>query len=170
MRALASNFRCTPRQSRVRASAVKPGAVIAALQAAFRRPADAELRDNLKNAFQSLLDKKTVAGILYERFRNSAVHGLKVDVDEPTFFAAQEPHWRPLYSEHYPPFLLLTFPAAFLVKLLRTCLGQARRHLATAQKLPPDVHFQVFGAGMDSLEFLDERLVPKGRDLQLRTR
>ena len=145
MRALVANFRCRPGQPRAKAGIVKPGEVIAAFEAEFRRSVDAELRQNLKTAFQPLLDKKTVAAILYDRFRNSAVHGVRVDLDEMNFFAAQEPYWKPLYSEYYPSFRFLMFPAAFLVKLLRNCLGTVRQHLAATQKLPPDVHFHIFG-------------------------
>jgi hypothetical protein len=170
MRALRRTFRCTPGQPKAKPHAAALHTVIDALEAEFRRSRDAELRSNLKPAFQPLLDRQTVAAILYERFRNNAVHGLRVEVDERNFFAAQEPYWNPLYSDYYPPFLLLMFPAAFLVRLLRNSLTTVRHHFAKSQKLPPDVHFHVFGFGIDYLEFLDDQLLPKGRDLRLRIR
>lgn len=170
MRALTKNFRCTSGQPRAKNSAVDPSVVIEAFEAEFRRSRDTELRSNVKAAFQPLLARQTAAAILYERFRNNAVHGLRVEVDEKNFFAAQEPYWKPLYSEDYPPFLQLMFPAAFLVRLLRSSLTTVRHRFAKSQKLPPDVHFHVFGFGFDYLQFLDDQLLPERRDLRLRIR
>ncbi len=106
MRTLAVNFGCRPGQRTTKQVAVKPRVVADALEAAFRRSRDPELRQNLVTAFQPLLDKMTVSAILYEKFRNNAVHGVKVEVDEAKFFTADEPFSQPFYSECYPPFLL----------------------------------------------------------------
>lgn len=70
MRAVADNFRCTPGQPRVKPTVAKPAAIIAALRTEFQRSRDRDLVANLEAAFRPLLARKTVAAIVYDRFRN----------------------------------------------------------------------------------------------------
>jgi hypothetical protein len=168
MRAVAARFRCAPGQPLKKPMMAKRESVLEALRAEFQRSADSDIRQNLEVAFQPLLQKKTAASILYENFRNNAVHGVRVEIEEAMFFKAQKPYWQPLHSEFYPPFFFLKFPASFLVELLRNCLKTLRRQMSATQKMPPDVHFHAFGPGTDHLQFLDQELLPKGRDLRLK--
>ncbi len=170
MRAVRATFRCGPGQSLKKPTVGKPKVVMAALNAEFRRSRDSDLKDNLEEAFRPILENKTVANILYENFRNNAVHGVKVEVDDTVFFRTSKPYWQPLYSEYYPPFSFIKFPAPFLIELLRNCLRTSHRKMLTTGKLPPDVHYHAFGAGMDNLQFLDDELLPKGRDLRFQNR
>jgi hypothetical protein len=59
------------------------------------------------------------------------------------------------------------FPAKFLVGVLQKCMTTYRAHLLARGKFPPDVHFHVFGdESFRYLEFLDQDVLPKGRDLK----
>jgi hypothetical protein len=171
MRVLAANFRCRPGQPLKKPMVGKPKSIIVDMETEFRSSKDAELRRNLEGALQPLLETKTIAGLLYENFRNAAVHGAKVQFDEATFFQGQRPYWEPLYSDYYPPFLFVKFPGPFLVELLHNCTNTLKQEMLATEKLPPDVHFYVFGFGTNEhLQFLDKELLPKGRNLSFQLR
>ena len=166
MRCLAANFRCRPGQPLRKPMVAKPKVIIDKMKAAFQGQKDTELQGKLEVALQPLLDSKTVAGLLYQNFRNAAVHGVKIEFDEATFFQAQRPYWEPLCSEYYPPFLFVNFPGPFLIELLRNCVRTLRQKMLETEKLPPDVHLHTFGFDPNEyLSFLDEELLPKGRYL-----
>jgi len=164
MRALVAKFRCKARQRLNKSGVGKPKSIIAALEVEFRK--DADFLPNLEGAFQPLLDTRTVASIFYEKFRNNAVHGVKVEFDEATFFKARKPYFDPLYSEYYGSFLFIKFPGPFLIELLENCMKTLQQKMLATGKLPPDIHTQAFGFGLgDELQFLDFGILPKGTDL-----
>jgi hypothetical protein len=162
MRVMTENFRCRPGQALRKPTTAKPKTITDALTEEFKHSRDLEVRQGVERAIQPLLRTMTVAALLYENFRNPAVHGLKVELDESTFFQSKQPHWRPLYSEHYPPFMFIKFPGPFLLELLRNCMRTVKHEMLAKGKLPPDAHFHVFGTNMGgSTEFLDSELLPK---------
>lgn len=122
MSAISQDFRCRPGQPRWKPVMEKPKSITRNLIARFKGPKDEELRQNLGPAIEPLLQRKTLAAILYENFRNAAIHGLKVPFNEIPFFRAREPYWESLYADYYPPFLFVKFPGRFLVEVLRNCI------------------------------------------------
>jgi hypothetical protein len=167
MKAISSKFRCSARQRLSKPMVAKPAAIVATLRAEFQGSKDAEILQNLGTAIQPLLATMTLAGILYDKFRNNAVHGIKVEIDEARFFTEREPFWQALYSEYYPPFLLVKFPAAYLVEMIQKCVATLRRKFLAAGKLPPDVHSLAVGYSLDQLDLLDTEMVADGTDLHL---
>lgn len=170
MKAIEKNFRCRPGQPNRKPMSGKRNAVMAALSAEFQASREADLKENLEEAFRQVLEDKTILNILYDKFRNSVVHGLKVEIDEDIFFTLKRPYWESLHTELYPSFLFVKFPAQFLVELLRNCLRTSHRKMLETGKLPPDVHYHVFGSGWDNLDSLDHALLPKGRDLRFQNK
>lgn len=168
MRVIASNFRCRQGQPLRKPMIGKPKAIVEKLVADCGRSRDVDLRKNLPTAIQPLLDTKTVAGLLYENFRNNAVHGVKVQFDDATFFRAKGPYWEPLHSDYYPPFMFIKFSGPFLLQLLRNCTKTLKQKMLATGKLPPDVHFHAFGfdSGAD-LKFLNSDLLPKPASVRL---
>lgn len=167
MRALAANFRCRPGQRISKPRVAKPQVVTSAVLKAFEKSRDIESADRLREAIQPIIDIKTVANLLYENYRNNAIHGAWVGFDDKAFFSQTKPYWEPLYSPYYPPFMFVKFPAAFLVELTSNCMGTLKRKMIATRKLPPDVHYHAFGPGTSNLEFLDYGLLPKGEDLRI---
>ena len=161
MRVLNANYRCRPGQPRRKPTLAKPKSITAKLEAEFKSGRDATLSKQIGEAVQPLLERETIAGLLYSGFRNNAVHGARVELEEAMFFRASEPYWQPMYSEFYPPFMTVKFPGPFLLELLRNCLRTLKGRMLATRKLPPDVHFHVFGSGVSDLQFLDESLLPK---------
>lgn len=161
MRVLAANYRCRPGQPHRKPAIAKPKSITAKLEAKFKSSRNADLPRHIGEAVQPLLERETVAGLLYSGFRNNAVHGVKVKLEEAAFFRATQPYWEPMYSDYYRPFMTIRFPGPFLLELLRNCVRTLKRKMLATGKLPPDVHFHVFGPGMNDLEFLDQELLPK---------
>lgn len=160
MRVLVKHFRCRPGQPTVKPRLGKVDKVISTIHAAFAHSRDLEVREKIAEAVRPLVESKTVAALLYEKFRNEAVHSSQVPIDENQFFSAQTPYWKRLYSEYYPSFSLIEFPARFLTEVLRNCLKTLGQHMLATGKLPPDVHSHAFGFGLDHLQFLDTDLLP----------
>lgn len=166
MKAVEHCSRCRPGQRLKKPSTLQPGVLVEAFRSEFRksRTVDAE---KLPNAIQPLLRSKTVAALLYENFRNAAVHGVKVEFDERRFFTEPRPFWQPLYSEYYPPFMSLKFSANFLLTLLRNCMRTVRESWVARGRVPPDVHWHLFGSGWDKLRLLDAEQLPEPRTLRV---
>ena len=120
----------------------------------------------MTKAVQPLLSSKMVGGLLYENFRNQSIHGITVQLDEARFFREPRPFWQPLYSERYPPFLMLKFPAPFLLTLLQNSINTLKGAWCSRGKVPPEVHWHLFGYGLDRLEYLDSSLLPEVRSLR----
>lgn len=163
MEALRANFRVMPQQpSKKRPLGKIPIITEAIVDRIVHSRFKAET-DEMPDALKPLLNSKMVATILYQRFRCEAIHGGMVRIDEERFFKADRPYYRPQYSDYYGSFRLIEFPARFLFQLLRNCLRSYEHHLAATRKLPPDIHFQAFDDdALDSLEFLDVELLPRG--------
>jgi hypothetical protein len=170
MRVIENSFRCRPGQPLRKPMIGPPKAVMDKIRREFSRSRDVELRDNLEGAIRPLLEAKTIGTLLYGNFRNGAVHGLKVQFDENTFFKGQKPYWEPLHSKYYPPFMFVKFPGPFLLDLLRNCTKTLKQKMLAMGKLPPDVHFHAFGPGTNDLQFLDESLLPKSGRIKLQVR
>jgi len=73
-------------------------------------------------AVRPLLERETVADLLYSGFRNNAMHGAKIEFEETMFFRASQPYWQPMYSEYHPLFMTMEFPGPSLLELLQNCL------------------------------------------------
>jgi hypothetical protein len=166
MKSVGNCCRCRPRQPLNKPSTLSSQVLTEAVEREFKHSRTVEV-DKLSKAIQPLLRSKAVAGLLYENFRNAAVHGIKVELDESRFFAEPRPFWQPLYSEYYPPFMTLKFSGPFLLKLLRNCLRTLREAWLAKGKVPPDVHWHLFGYGLDKLHLLDADLLPEARSLRI---
>lgn len=160
------NFRCRPGQSLKRATIAKLGNVDTALQRDFTRSRIVE-PNALVKAVRPLLRSVTVSELLYRNFRNQAVHGIEVRLDEKRFFREQIPYWQHLYSDYYGSFMLLNFPAPFLLSLLRNCLTTLRRALLEKGTVPPDIHWCLFGHDLGQLHLLDRDRLPESSTLRL---
>ncbi len=166
MKTIERNYRCRPRQPLTKPNTVKPGALKAAIEEEFKRSRTIET-EKLSAAIQPLLQSKTIAGLLYGNFRNGAIHGVKVNFDETKFFGELQPYWQPLYSEYYPPFMSVKFPAPFLLNLLRKCIESLRASWIAKGNVPPEAHWHIFGSGMDELQLLDRTLLPEPTTLRI---
>lgn len=161
IRVLTTNYRCRPGQPHRKPTLAKPKSITGELEAAFKSSRDTDLSTQIGEAIQPLLERETVAGLLYSGFRNNAVHGAKVELEETMFFRASQPYWQPMYSDYYPPFMTIKFPGPFLLELLRNCMRTLKGKMLATGKLPPDVHFHAFGPGINDVQFLDEALLPR---------
>ena len=117
-----------------------------------------------------LVEQNTMAALLYYKFRNNAVHGIEVRMVEEYFFTEDEPFWEGMSNDYYPPILMVRFPARFLHNVLLRCISTLKHSLVEKGKLPPDIHYHVFGSGFDHIELIDENLLPHGQRMALRRR
>jgi hypothetical protein len=168
MRTLQSRFHVRPRQSRSKALYASTTRVTEELVKGLERTRLRKLADSLPKALEPLLDSKTIGSQLYQRFRCEAIHSAVVRLDQDRFFSDTTLYWEPLHSEFYGSFELVTFPAQFLIKCLKSCLQTYRAHLLHKKKLPPAVHFHIFRDVMAHLELLDETLIAGGGAVRLR--
>ncbi len=168
---LRKHFRVMPGQALAKPELAKARGVEEAITGAFRTPRKAGIAQALPKALQPLLDAKTMGTILYEKFRSQAIHGAQVLFNEARFFSDREPYWEPESTPYFGSYLLVEFPAKFLVGVLRNCMKTYRAHLLAKGKFPPDVHFHVFGEeSFRYIEFLDERALPRSGELKLQTK
>jgi hypothetical protein len=167
MKGLRRSFRVMPGQPRAKPFLGKTNAVTKAIVEAFDTPRKRNIGQALPKALGELLHAKTMATILYERFRSEAIHGARVLIDERRFWRESGPYWDPHTSEYFGSYILVEFPARFLVDVLRDCIGTYRAHLIAKGALPPDVLFHAFGGdSLTFLEFLDEDAIAEGRPLR----
>lgn len=164
MKVLERHCRCRPGQSLKKPSTIKPGVVVRIIETEFTNSHELEA-GKLSAAFLPFLRSKTIAVLLYENYRNAAVHGIKVNLDERRFFREQRLYWQPLYSEDYPPFMFLKFSGPFLLTLLRNCLRTLREAWSAKGRIPPDAHYHLYGYGLDEINVLDSSLLPVPRNL-----
>jgi hypothetical protein len=158
---LKRNFRCHPGQRLAKPPMAKKGQVLASVQTGLHG-SRAVKPESLGRALQPLLDSVTVADLPYLRVRNGTIHGIEVNVDENRFFTEKCPYWHHLHSEYYGSFMLLQFPAQFLLELLQNSLETIRRAMLARGLVPPDVHWHLFGDDhLDTLKFLDMSLLPQ---------
>lgn len=92
MRALTASFRCTRGQPSRKAMHGKLKLITEKMLAQFHESKDAELLQKLEGALQPLLETKTLAAKLYEGFRNSAIHGAWVELDDEDTFSGLANH------------------------------------------------------------------------------
>jgi hypothetical protein len=163
-RGLRKHFRVAPNQPRRKQPSASVNGVRQAILDEFSGHRSRGNSEALRKALDPLVSSKTLARILYERFRCEAIHGGRVLIDETKFFSEKEPYWKPMYSEFYGPFQLVEFPAQFLASLLSDCIRNYRKRLEVTGKLPPNVHFEMFPEDpFGRLDLLDETLLPRGR-------
>lgn len=163
-RALCKTFRAVPGQPLRKRPLASAREITRAILNEFRGARTSASKQALPRALEPLISSKTLARILYERFRCEVIHGGRVIIDEQRFFAEREPYWNPLYSEYYGPFQLIEFPARFLALLFTDCLQHYEKRLESTRKLPPGIHFQIFADDTFShLNLLDENLLPRRR-------
>jgi hypothetical protein len=169
MRGLQENFRVMARQPLTRRPLGTAEHILQAIVTKFKGPRSLVDGRLLREKLRPMLQDKTIASLLYERFRCGAIHGGRVRLNEDRFFQEEEPYWETMYSEHYGSFLLIEFPARFLLKLCRQCMTTYRHHLTSKGKLPPDVYFQIFGDRiLSKLTLLDESLLPQMQSVPLK--
>lgn len=163
-RALRKRFRVAPNQPRGKRPLASADETKQAVLHEFAGRHNSARRHALQKAIDPLISSKTLARILYERFRCEAIHGGRVLIDEPRFFAEGEPYWKPLRVEFYGPFQLVEFPAKFLASVFSDCIRHYRKRLEATGKVPPNIHFEIFTDDPFSrLDLLDENLLPCGR-------
>jgi hypothetical protein len=163
-RILRAHFRVAPHQSLKKKPLASVKRIKEAIWDGFRGKRDRISRDALLTAIDPMISSKTLARILYERFRCEAIHGGQVLIEESKFFTEDMPYWKPMYSEFYGPFQLLEFPARFLASVFSDCLENYRKRLEARRKVPPGVHFQMFPDDpLGHLELLEENLLATGR-------
>jgi hypothetical protein len=170
MRALRQAFRVMPRQRLSKPQRAKREMVTQAVVSAFCSPRMRTIADALPQAIDELLHAKTIAAILYEKYRCEAIHGAAVLFNEDKFFRYDQPYWEPEDSPYFGSYFLVEFPARFLTSLLRACMETYKRHLLEKRKLPPDVFFHAF-ADDDPFAFLnliDENKLSQDALLRLR--
>jgi hypothetical protein len=169
MRILKHEFRTMPWQPLRKTRFVKLSALVQLIADRVRRTRLSSIADNLCKALIPLLRNKKVGAILYERFRSESIHGATVLLDTKKFFTETEVYWKALYSEYYGAFEIIEFPAQFLLLLLEQCVSTYRSALLAKGKVPPAVHFYVFGDDMfTELNLLDTDLLPEGGDVRFR--
>lgn len=61
--------------------------------------------------------------------------------------------------------MLMMFPAPFLLELLRNCLTTLKHAMLARGRVPPGVHWQLFGYDLDKLHLLDRSLLSGPRML-----
>jgi hypothetical protein len=168
MQILRSRFHVRPRQPRSKTLYASTNRVTEELVKGLERTRLRKLADNLPKALAPLLESKKIGSQLYQRFRCEAIHSAGVRLDQDRFFREVTLYWEPLHSEFYGSFELVTFPAQFLVKCLKSCLQTYRAHLLHKKKLPPAVHFHIFRDVMEHIELLDDTLIAGGGAVRLR--
>lgn len=163
-RALRKHFHVAPNQPRSKRPFASAGRIRQAIIDEFSGRRHGTDMDALRKALDPLIRSKTLARILYERFRCEVIHGGRVLIDDARFFVEKEPYWKPMYSEFYGPFQLVEFPAQFLASLFSDCIRNYRKRLEITGKVPPNVHFEMFPDDpLGHLDLLDEALLPRGR-------
>jgi hypothetical protein len=148
---------------------VSRGKVIETIVNNFNTPRNKEIAESLPKALRLLLDSMTVAAILYNKFRCQAIHGANVLMNKKKFFMATEPYWEPMRSDEFGAYLLVEFPARFLVSVLRESITTYCKHLLAKGKLPPDVLFHIAEDDvLQLIEFLDVDAVAESKELLFR--
>jgi hypothetical protein len=162
--ALRKHFWVAPNQRQIKQPLATGNRIKQAVLDEFPGQRNRNLRKSLRKALDPLVNSKSLARILYERFRCEAIHGGRVLIDDTRFFDENEPYWKPLYSDFYGPFQLVEFPATFLASLFSECVTNYRKRLEATKKVPPNIHFEMFPDDVCAqLELLDETLLPRGR-------
>jgi len=163
-RGLRKRFRVAPHQRRDKPEIGSPEAIRTAIVSAFSAKPAKSTGEALKKALDPLISSKTLARILYEKFRCGVIHGGSVRIDEARFFTEKSAHRTPMYSEYYGPFQFVEFPARFLTSLFSECIQNYRKRLEATGKVPPDVHYEMFPEDpFGHAELIDEDLLPRGR-------
>ncbi len=166
MSAIKKRYRVNARQVESRSLVASSHDIESTILGRFREPRMKEIRANLPSALAPLLRSKRLAAILYQRFRNESIHGAQVLFNVDKFFTETEPYWEGETSTYFGPYLLVEFPAQFLLNTLENCIRTFRGHILGKQKMPPDVHFHVCGdQSFQHLEWLDHELLPASRIL-----
>jgi hypothetical protein len=169
MEVLRQAFRVMPGQPLAKPSLASMRKITETIVSGFDTPRKKEIAESLPEALKSLLYSKMVAAILYDKFRCQAIHGAKVLLNEKKFFLETEPYWEPVKSDYFGAFLLLEFPAKFLVSILRDSIATYGKHLLAKGKLPPDVLFHIADDDVfELIEFLDVDLVADSKELRFR--
>jgi hypothetical protein len=163
-RGLRRRFRVAPNQRRKKHAIGSADAITNALLDDFPPRRSTTNIEAVRKALNPLICSKTLARIIYEKYRCGVIHGGRVRIDDERFFTDKRPYWTPMYSEFYGPFELIHFPAQFLASLLSECLKNYRKRLEATGKVPPDIHFEMFIEDpFAHLDLLDETLLPRGR-------
>jgi hypothetical protein len=153
---LQKNFRVKPRQhlsKSYRTSSKRIGEVISQ---EIKNP----IPDDLIVALDPILDRFKCSSLLYRNYRNQAIHGFKVLLDEDEFFSEDKPfHGEFEYPDDEVVFHL-EFPAKYLKYLLNKCLNTFASQLKVRKKLPSDLFNAIFSfeeiIETDAFEYLEE--------------
>ena len=163
-RTLRKQFRVAPNQPKKKKPLATASKIKQVVADGFSGKRSGVSESAVRKAIDSLLGSKTLARILYQRFRCEAIHGGRVAIDESRFFAETEPYWKPMYSKFYGPFQFVEFPAQFLTSLFSDCIRNYRKRLENTGKVPPQIHFEMFpDSPLGHLNVLDTTLLAQGR-------
>ena len=101
-------------------------------------------RENICFALEPLLDYFKCSSILYREYRNQAIHGLRVSVNEEDFFSETKPFHTEAFSSEHGAFFQIEFPGKYLRDLLSTTFHTFKHHLGEKKKLPIDLFNAMF--------------------------
>lgn len=165
--ALRSNFRVMPRQRLSKPCLARPRTVASAVVNAFQTPKRKPISQSVASAIPRLLKTKSLGAILYEKFRSGIVHGASVSINEREFFTKTRPYWDPEFSPDYGAYLVVEFPARFLLDVLLRCIHTYRLHLLQRRRVPPDIFYQIFDGPEFDFQVLDEEVLNQPKRLRL---
>ena len=124
----------------------------------------------IATALSNYLRDMSLASILYKKVRSGIIHGAEVPINEEKFFKEALPYWEP-YEFEFGEFLMVDFPANFLLNLLKEGLKRLRRQFVASRKISPTIFWSVFADdGLSYLDLLNEDLLEDIPPLGLRHR
>jgi hypothetical protein len=168
-RALSRHFRVMPRQSKSKPYIVSSANIKCAISQEFRKLKP----KHVIAAFQDLLDSFKCSAILYKRYRNEIIHGLRVTLDEDGFFQKDQPYHDEIEYADGVVFQL-EFPGIYLRNLLLKCLDTFQQHLLSKKKAPIELFnvmytFEEILQG-DAIDYLDDDALEEFEDVRWKLR
>ena len=124
----------------------------------------------IATALSNYLRDMSLASILYKKVRSGIIHGADVPINEERFFNEALPYWEP-YEFEFGEFLMVAFPANFLLNVLKEGLKRLRNQFVASRKIAPAIFWSVFADyGLRHLDLLNEDLLEDSPPLGLRHR
>jgi hypothetical protein len=124
----------------------------------------------MEAALTNYLRDMSLASILYKKVRSGVIHGVQVQINEDRFFSEDRPYWEP-YEFEFGDFLLVSFPAKFLLNVLKQSLKTLRQQFIASRRIAPAIYWFVFDDdGLKYLEMVNDELLENTDPLPLRHR
>ena len=120
-------------------------------------------------AFKPIIQAHQLAAVLYREYRNGAIHGGGVDIDEDEFFSAEAPCWTIVQYQFAAakPILRVLFPGRFLLSTYEHSFRGYHKQLLNTQKLPSSIFNEVFpGTFTRHVEYFDHQSVEDAVELR----